>query len=842
MSDNEKISARIVGDQPIAKSFKGILRVSNVKEPTNSPDVFLHKDYYGEYKSNEKMPLWEPVGDQNMEPVLTGENERYVIGDRYTELRIPVTDSIGNYMNFSLGSAGSLIGSNSSTGNWTLNGVPFYILDSETINIGLEPIKSINEKSISGGLLAIDNGSTPAKLVVDSYYKHGATYDGNFVEIDEDEKIRKTIYEANISPQQYDAFLFNQEYFSENGTERHNTVKLKNLRDYVSDKVESYIKFNTTEVPTGAIIWQYCDLAKWYCSINDGVDDSEYWQGFRPALGNIEPGTDAKESASVFGIGNTEQGIFSNKTRLEYKLSSYVFESLEMPPEFKRGYALADGSAYEIRLVPSYLNDVESTNNTKKTLDLFLKLFFVLGYYYTPKVPAFPHRYYEAENAPVQEDESLKSKPTEGRYYYDYDDPGRIDYSYQKYIFSDIPKETLYGISLSSILAFKKFVEAYEDRSIFNAHIADDEGNWDIEKSIQWLSQQTIGEEFTFNTVFTPETRIWAKENNIEGIDNILYKYSDVDGHHNLEIPVGKEVNKFSDYIDYYTFEVRGVSNIIMKNVACPIYKTAEIYDIARLFANKSAEWANYKVKFNVPALYSDKDRDIINYNILSGNTQNNGVGLFIGSSGFTAADTVRIPSKSSLYDEDLIYYNINDSYTYQQSNCTFTIGHKPHSHALAKGILYYDEGKYPVSPEEPKHLSSLSISNEDAKNTLLNLDDVENCIISADTTWGNYSLKSKSSGPHAWADEPGALNYLLQERGKNQGVTLHNVYNGFNGIMGKELAVDEQPEMKWYAKTSGPIWDPTPISTSGSQKYIQNESPGYFKPQSIKLLPLIKL
>lgn len=868
MSDNEKIAARIVGPQPIAKSFKGILRVSNIKEPTDAPDVFLNKDYYGEYTPTETMPLWEPVGEQVTDNALEGSNTRYYYEDEYAKLKLPVTDSVGNYMNFALGCDGSLIGSHTEPGFWDLNGVKFYTVNADHINIGMEAIKITDEKRLTGGKLFVDNAvrSTPdddgkdmepAKIAIDAYYRHGADdEDKVFTEVD---RPTTTVYQGSINPQRWDAFIYNQESFTENEEARHNIVKLKSLRDYVIDRVQEYIRFNTTEVATGTIMWQYCSLDKWYCRVEGGQDDSRFWQGYRPALGNINPGTAAANVDTVFAINNTEQGVFSNRTQLDYTLPSYVFESIELPPEFKRGYVLADGSSYELRLVPPFLNDVESTSNKKQTLDMFLKLFFVLGYYYTPTPAAFPHVWYEAADAPVRKDPDLRSLPTYGRYYFDYSETGNetqstdddtITYGYEKYQFNELSKETLYGITLASIMAFKKFSEAYENKHIFNEFIADADGKWDIERSIEWLSNQRIDEEFVFNTVFQPETLEYVYNNMGayigKNIGNIMYEYKDVDNKQSIMVPLGKEVNKFSDYIDYYYMIPTDITGYRVINVPCEIYKTAEIYELARLFANKSSEWAGFKFRFNVPALYTDKDKDMLNYNTVSGSMKDTTTGLFIGSNGLSAADEIRIPAKDALTDNDLIYYKVHESYTYHQSNCTFSIGYQPHSHALAKGILNYSEAAYPVSPDTPMELSSLRISDTGAKNTLIDPNDVDNNIIAADTTWGHYGLSSEGGGGHAWANEKGALNYVLQERGADEGVHLKKVYNGFNGVMGNELAVFSgntvNTEMKWYARTSGPIWDPNEITTSGSQKYVNNTGAGYFRPQSIKMLPLIKL
>lgn len=875
MSEN-KIPEREVGSTPIAQSFKGILRVSNIKELDNTPDVLLNPNYYGEYIPNSSNPIWEPEGTQSTKEALNGENKRYSYGNEYTTLKLPVTDSMGNCLNFSLGTHSSLIGNELNDGKWSLDATPFYTLTADSIKIGLSAVDLESKKSISGGKLYIENGTaSPARLIVNSFYNHGLDLEGNPGIVEQKYDDLKTVYQNSENNDLYNTFFYNQEsYISDKGqkeidgklvnvppSKKQCIVKPINLRDYIVNKIASYIKFNSAEIPTGNIIHQYCSLDKWYCRTSDGnIDDSniwgndESWQGYRPALGNSIPGTKAKDVGSAYAYDNTEQGAFSNDLKIKYSIPNYSGTYIELPPEFKRGYILADGTSYDIRLVPPYMADINSINNSKKSIDTFFNLFFAIGYYYTQKVPAFPHIYAEPDEASVNDDKMLSSKPSYGRYYFDYNMPRLQDYSYSKFIIDKINKETLYGISIISLLAFQKFSEAYNDRYIFQ-EIKGADGKWDIEKSIEWLSKQNIEEKYIFNTVFSEESIEYAKNNNISGIDNIIYNYSDVDKRHNVKIAVGKEINKFSDYIEYYDLTADSGNNVILRKVPCQIYKMAEIYDIARLFANKATEWwDNYTISFSVPALYSDKDNDVNEFNSISGNTATTEVGLFIGSNASSIYKNIILPNKNGIEDSNTIYSDIDTSYTYRQSNCVFNIGQLPHSHALAKGTLNFTIGKYIPSSTPPAELNGLSINFSDSANTLINVEEVEQNIISADTTWKNALLIERAATTNIpassqnWADKPEAWNYFLQERGEKQNVKLHEIRRYSNYIIsGKELAVFNNDgslnsDMKWYGRTSEPIWDPETIETAKSKKYTEGNKGGYFRPQSIKILPLIKL
>lgn len=848
MSDNQQIEERIVASQAISKSFKGILRVSNVKEPEETPDVYLNPDYYGEFKPSGDAPIWVASGTQETEAPLTGENQRYFYGDKYTTLKLPVTDSMGNCLNFSLGAEESLIGTDPSTGVITSNKVSFYTLNADSLKIGLEEIKNENNKDIVGGKLYIeDYDATPASLIVNAYYHHGISdKDGAYSRSSGN---LKTIYKSTLTPKVHDGFLYNQESCVQTEDEKQCVVKLKNIRDYVFDKVSSYIKFNSSEIPPGTILNQFCSLEKWYCSVNGNIDDSNNWQGFRPSVGNPIPGTTSNSSSSYFAVGNIEQNTYIGTAQLSYPSTNYEVEHVELPPDFKRGYVLADGSAYQMHLKPPYIADTTTYLNSKLSIDTFFKLFFTIGYYYSPVPRCMPHIYYAAKDAPVRKDSALEkfSYPTTDRYYYDYSDPEIGNYGYSFYNEKNVSKDTLYGIHLATILAFKKFSMAYSDKNIFNTYIKNDKGFWDIEKAIDWLSKQSIEEEFIFNTVFSDNSINEALGINPE-INNLIYKHKDVSSGKTLNVKVGREVSKFSDSIEYYEYIPGKNGEVIFKETYCPIYKMAEIYDLARLFAIKDTAFSAYTFTFNVPKCYTNSDLTVLESATLGSSGTGENIGLFIGSSGSILANKIVIPSRDNNHKEPTVYDNLTDSYTYQNSNCTFNIGYRPHSHALAKGCLYLAESRHVANPK-PVVRKLTTINRKSGTNVMNNVNEYQNNIIAADFTWDITPLEKDVIGPTNYANKKAMINYFLQEAGPNQNVKLVNVYNGFNGSMGRELAVFNtdgsiNSNMHWYARTSGPIWDPNPCTSDGvlSDKYGKGENIGYFRPQSIKSLPLIKL
>ena len=99
---------RDMAGKAISGTYKGILRVSNNNDlKEGKKDTFLSTDYYVKPGSNE----WVDDGLNLTKSFLSGSaGGRFRSEDNYTNLKLPVTDSMGNYLNFSLGTDGTLIG------------------------------------------------------------------------------------------------------------------------------------------------------------------------------------------------------------------------------------------------------------------------------------------------------------------------------------------------------------------------------------------------------------------------------------------------------------------------------------------------------------------------------------------------------------------------------------------------------------------------------------------------------------------------------------------------------------------------------------------------------------
>lgn len=121
INDIEKIENRVMGDYSIAKSFKGILRIGHILDlMKDQKDEYFNPTYYGRpnfllnisggaYESNQN-------GYPNPIKGMDGTISRYAGNSEETDdlkdRRVPMTDSMGNYLNWNIGLDGVTIGSN----------------------------------------------------------------------------------------------------------------------------------------------------------------------------------------------------------------------------------------------------------------------------------------------------------------------------------------------------------------------------------------------------------------------------------------------------------------------------------------------------------------------------------------------------------------------------------------------------------------------------------------------------------------------------------------------------------------------------------------------------------
>lgn len=474
-----------MGDYSIAKSFKGILRIGHIMQYNSSEKDELFNPYYygkptslldisgGAYKSKEfgyPNPITGMSGTCNR---YTSENTS-INDDALKLLRVPMTDSMGNYLNWNVGLDGVTIGScdeingnkvqyeyftQENSKNKIVQEKFFPIVNSLGVLVGLKnklpyqtkfSIKQAQvdiESSLYGddAILIIENkfdktdkNTKPIqKFVLDSdgkitgqkqisswksFDKPASYYNSLQDQTGSEYSKVRTIYHASKpTVQDFDVFMYRQDDYdvenwagneisqaenvytshlgedfkpNEEGELLDCHVDIVNLRSYVKDKIKDYLNGNVVEVPSGAIIWQYCSLDKWYArKINPESVQSKDFPGNRPAM-NLRAKSDSEKffSSLIQGacrksnhlINESKAEITSKEeSKQDDNVQMYDDDSIldELIPLYKRDYVLCDGSLYRIPYRPPFNNANISTQ--REVFDRFINLLFAIGYKYT---------------------------------------------------------------------------------------------------------------------------------------------------------------------------------------------------------------------------------------------------------------------------------------------------------------------------------------------------------------------------------------------------------------------------------------------------------------------------
>lgn len=539
---------RDMSGKAITETYKGILRVSNNKNLINNvDDVFLSKSYYFSTEENEAK-TFEGNGIQATTPFLDSalDYKRFQSDDLYKNFKLPVTDSMGNFLNIALGCGSSLIGTYPEAGE-IISGKNFdesssiSVLTSEhPVYIGLSKKDLKLSKEIKGGSLYIDNSDSPATLTIVNRYYHlseDGTEDSVVALSSSNINEVRTIFSSSDNIKKNDVFYFDQENISgTTDTTLDCHVEFKNLKTMVQERVSNFIDSNSTPVPTGTIISQFCNLDKWFCyDGNNGFDDYSDWLGFRPSMSN---------TGSVYSIWNKTVGNALFTSDYLYKNGiTYSNKTNELAPDFKRGYLLCDGRTVDMYLTPSFISGKEMQ---QKSFDLFFDLFYVLGYYYknsnhsTPKIFDIEERNDKAG-------------------YYRFKDNKPV-----RRILVETDLDVLYGMTMATCLVFKWLETKLKSGFVFSS----------VDDILEILKGEYIEDDYVFNVIDPRPTN--ANE-------FFLYNNSSL-GTKKVEINIGKEINSFSDSIPYYYYnnETKKLSII-----DCPIYQMAETYHLVDMYVNR---------------------------------------------------------------------------------------------------------------------------------------------------------------------------------------------------------------------------------------------------------------
>lgn len=492
MSEQQKIEIRVMGEYSIAKSFKGILRIAHIIDTIEGdPDVFLNQTYYGTPKTRIDLSgglSTTQKGVPTAEHSLKGGDviKRYNSPDKLKNKRVPMTDSMGNYLNWNVGVEGVTIGSNEALNNNSLqydifrqasHAAPSYTIGQEKFfpvyETGQLLIGKINKKhrddnksNINEGILNIQSGLTDGKLIIENLYDKShhtvSTYYSNITGNPEPVQVKnyshatsktnekgkpkllRTIYNhTKQNVQDYDVIMYRQDdfdydnYYAKSSnpqitknysisnypdSSEYNNKKITsykqgdlidcnvdttNIKKYILSALEKFSNGNIIEVPSGAVIWQYCSLDKWR-SIGDDGTGSEFFfdgssPGHRPIMQIRNESRGGNGNASFPFYSSTIQGACKKYNKLLNNGNVTQIEDVqgqsmtsqdetgfleEIIPLYKRDYVLCDGTKYRIPFYPEDLpNNMEAN---KQHYSRFINLFFNIGYKYTPRQKMYP--------------------------------------------------------------------------------------------------------------------------------------------------------------------------------------------------------------------------------------------------------------------------------------------------------------------------------------------------------------------------------------------------------------------------------------------------------------------
>ena len=722
-----------MGDYSIAKSYKGILRIGPILDLVrDKDDELFNSTYYGRPRAlvdlSKGLVNADEKGFRNPHDGLSGQISRYVnideegnIRDELRHLRVPMTDSMGNFLNWHIGLDGITIGS-----NYDINGTSveiehfldskrkedqelsnvspenyktilqdkyFPVMEAEEIVIGLQnkEYSSDKYKVNKDSQLKIENYQTSAKFVVENSFDKSVIDEENSLTQNNKKLINyklptngekfRTIYNDNKSTvEEFDVFMYQQDDYDvdnyeyqtkieingnsldilkkEFGNENYVIEKNKiidanvgivNLKEYVTKMVEQYTNSNLAEVPTGAIINQFCSLDKWYATQDGGT--GEYSEG--NFAGHRPPMMSKSNYTNPFAA-STYLGVSKNINRLHYKNDKNLTKSVpEIIPLYKRDYVLCDGSVYGVFPYPSDLQ-LDPLFNPRTTMDRFLDLFFTIGYHYTSSTNVITKRFTyswdnETENYKLygkkinlnNEIAEITDNNIRKRNNTDYIEPyfnTRVSDVIENYE-GDFDLHSVFVEDFLTILAFEWLYEKYKT----------DRTNWTYVGLCDELKTVNINEYFgnkyslsTFvgdsNAKVKEFTNRTTTDAEIKVMDIPYYNFSK-DGKDTSNLPMihlGREVVTFGSPIKFYElgYDTKDESGSIERNasndkwVIIPAYKLPQIQYLIRMFVSIPEPHDFVKVLENY-----------YRYNFQVPNLTNS-VPTFIGSSGIDWADS----------------------------------------------------------------------------------------------------------------------------------------------------------------------------------------------------------
>lgn len=678
MASLNKDETRVMGEKSISKTFKGILRISHILDLVkNEDDRLFNPTYYSRPKTlmNISGGAYESLetGYHNPLAGMDGTISRYsknnpkIENDDLRLQRVPMCDSMGNYLNWNIGLDGVTIGSdeninsnaidlesfkqNDIIASTTLSNQLiwqekyFPILEAGEIHIGLNnkeyPSDKFKVNQTSQGLI-LQSSNENAKLIIENKYdksviSESKVLNGKTFKMYQSPTTStkfRTIYSDNKSNvEEFDVFMYRQndyDYHNYNYTLKGATtsdrnyrgndiligndkysfdtnsvgipviktidtnVGIINLKEYVFDMIEKYMKSAIVEVPTGSIINQYCSLDKWYAFPDQGIEDDlieeQSYPGHRPAMmakrdvgmmANEVSGASSQNQfvqSTIMGASKkinklinsnydfanheenknqAQQDNWTNDGSINYSVEGYYKEII---PLYKRDYVLCDGSVYGIFLFPKNFA-TNSYPNRRDSLDRFIDLFFSIGYQYTT-TKEYVNKRFDAEwseihnaykilrqNASEADIASKKHFVTSDNCLKLKDETGNVGDGAPKLdtypVGFDSDRHSVFVEDFLTILAFESVYQKYGEASNVDF-------SWNLDNITNWLKTQPIPEKYRLQSFLGEMNENITDEKYIDRTDS-------------KDCFTKASQNKFVMELPYYNFKYnheKGIDNI----------------------------------------------------------------------------------------------------------------------------------------------------------------------------------------------------------------------------------------------------------------------------------------
>lgn len=805
-----------MGNVSIAKSFKGILRISPIID-SDTPDEFLNAKLYRNFNTDSSRVDASAGGYFATAKGLDGQMDRYKGENEFVNGMLPVTDSVGNFLNFYVSTNGVLFGSfkDESENNEYNNGEHFPIIEAKKIIIGLEPIKTHDKKNrINEATLNILNGTVNGQLVIENnfcqddieYTKEDGSLPkfANYSDMPLRDDLRTIFREGDEPVNEYDGFVYNQENYNRDSKEKGKIdaeVYITNLQELVKERLEKYMQNSVIEMPTGSVIWQYMSLDKWYAMRDDG--DVVNYSGVRPKMSATGSGS-ANDNSYPF-YSTRIQGVSKEKNRLaNSNANSYIDENgekvspdvKEIIPICKRDYALCDGSKYKIpfHLYNNTKDGVEEDNNYA-SYQRFSKLFSTIGYTYTTFDNIRDHYSYKLD----ERGNGAYRYVTKYDYEREVRPPEMFKVNDDEHDF-----EVLFGRDYCQMIAFYTIYE-----ETLAGRFKHDKINFNRDEAEEWLKTTEFKPENYFaSPVFDNSQQLEYHQKTLESGEN--------SGTTNYVFKIGREIKGFMDQIAL-TSDYNG------SPVSCAVWQLPEVQFILDMFDCAVGEGKTIERYYGEEGL--ERDNDTTSYRAMRNQWLSVYCDIYFQVPNLNFDKKEKYKMGGLIGSNGLYSFLMYDYSPQMYSNCYFSANELPHRHKLFIGRSQYgkNSGLYPWN------MASVSGDTRASLHGCIN-----------DANWA----------PARWCSDT-LNNYLIQFDRDVRERDASSITQGNQGFYAYEFF-----SKKMYNTIGGWRWEPDRCITSDTVNdyklnYAKVElakeadiygKAEYFAPENIKMLPLIKL